>query len=281
MQQLSRSDAKEYKYKVKLLVPRRKKTTTRYLHHWKKRFDCIEAMKKQITDELVDEIPDNPVLEVGYYEGRQSSKIWLLSNEDLKYMYDSKQGSEISLWAESKCVCDEESDEDEHVGRKKQKQATKRQSIETETDSIYKELSAKHSDSGLYSCSQLRLWARMINCGDHEDYDDPPRVPTIIGIPTPKQNKRESFAEALTGAAVAVAKVFAPKPKTPERSPIGSPSIMGTRTYGLSPGKCAELRMKNFQQLKYLQQLAEDNILSQSEFIEQKTMILEALKKLQ
>ena len=42
----------------------------------------------------------------------------------------------------------------------------------------------------------------------------------------------------------------------------------------------ADVRMKNLEQLKFLQQLYEDGILSHAEFIEQKGIILDSLRKL-
>ena len=48
----------------------------------------------------------------------------------------------------------------------------------------------------------------------------------------------------------------------------------------VSPGKAVELRMKNFEQLPYLQQLFEDGILSDTEYTEQKRSILSFLRKL-
>ena len=59
-----------------------------------------------------------------------------------------------------------------------------------------------------------------------------------------------------------------------EQSQQVSPSVV------MSPGKSVELRMKNLQQLRFLQQLFEDNILSEMEFIEQKKSILDSLRKL-
>ena len=38
----------------------------------------------------------------------------------------------------------------------------------------------------------------------------------------------------------------------------------------MSPGKAVELRMKNYQQLCFLQQLLEDGILDEKEFTEQR-----------
>lgn len=263
---------------MKLSIPKRKKPITRQLHKWKKRFLSVSDVKEHILREFKDEFPDKSNLDVGYFDGRQSAKIWLVSNEDLSQMYQSCKQNEISLWVE--CTSDDESEEEENtVGKKRQKQTgsgtSKRQHIEDEVDSIFSELQSRHTSEGVYSSPQLRLWARMIQCGTHQDYDDPPRVPQITGMP-PKRPKKDSFAEALTGAAVAVAKALAPNdPQTPNnKSIIPSPSV------GVSPGKSAELRMKNFQQLRFIQQLFDDNILSQSEFVEQKAFILDALRKL-
>ena len=50
-----------------------------------------------------------------------------------------------------------------------------------------------------------------------------------------------------------------------------------TPTVGMSPRKSIELRMK---QLRYVQELYEENILSEPKFIEQKQMILDSLRKL-
>ena len=48
----------------------------------------------------------------------------------------------------------------------------------------------------------------------------------------------------------------------------------------ISPGKAAELRIRNLEQLSYLQGLYDDNILSDKELAEQKRIILDALRKL-
>lgn len=48
----------------------------------------------------------------------------------------------------------------------------------------------------------------------------------------------------------------------------------------LSPAKAVELRGKNFEQLRYLQQLYDDGILDDKEYSEQKQNILTALRKL-
>lgn len=53
-----------------------------------------------------------------------------------------------------------------------------------------------------------------------------------------------------------------------------------TGTHSMSPSKAVELRMKNFEQLRYLQQLFDDKILTEKEYSEQKQNILSMLSKL-
>ena len=80
----------------------------------------------------------------------------------------------------------------------------------------------------------------MITIGLHESLDDPPRVPMIIG--SSRQQKQESLAEALTGAALAFAKVIAPSPSI--SSPTSSSSRLSptiSTSLGLSSCKAANL----------------------------------------
>ena len=48
----------------------------------------------------------------------------------------------------------------------------------------------------------------------------------------------------------------------------------------ISPSKTVELRLKHFEQLRYLQSLLEDGVLTNEEFAEQKKNILSSLRKL-
>ena len=256
---------------MKLFVPKHKKPITRNLHQQHGKFHSVNDMKECILDDLKEEFPEDANIDVGYYDGRQSAKIWLVSTEDLNHMYSICKNGEVSLWVEH--TEDGNSDEEEEsvpAPKKSRKVTNKRQAIDDEVEEIFKELSLKHRDSNNYSAPQLRLWAKMIQSGNYDDYDDPPRVPQITGIVS---NRKESLTEAITGAAVAVAKVFAPVPKTLEHVPSASNN-------GTSPRKSTELRFKNLEQLHLLQQLKVDGVLSQEEFMEQKKIILDAIKNL-
>ena len=79
----------------------------------------------------------------------------------------------------------------------------------------------------------------------------------IIGIGKRSQPK-ESLSDASSSAATAIVKVLSPIPAH-------------TKTQmTMSPGKKLELRMKNLERLRQLQQLLEDGILSQEEFASKK-----------
>ena len=89
----------------------------------------------------------------------------------------------------------------------------------------------------------------------------------ITGL-VPKRQKKETLSDALAGTATAFVKAFHSTPTTPVSNTPAS-------SVGISPGKTADIRMKNLQQLHFLQQLMEDRIISEQEFLEQMNIILE------
>ena len=152
--------------------------------------------------------------------------------------------------------------------RKRKEPSSRRQEKENEVDDVYQDLKNRHGDS--FSTPQLRLWARIVTANLHEDLDTPPTIPAFGSAPKrPRQS--ESFSDALSGAAVAIVKALGGETSTKR---CDSP----TSVY--SPSKSVELRMKNFEQLRYLQQLFDDGVVMQEEYLEQKQGILCALKKL-
>ena len=116
-------------------------------------------------------------------------------------------------------------------------------------EEAYKTLKEKHS--GQFDIPKLRLWSWMICSGLHEDYEKPPKVP----MQSPKKSKSS-------------------QKKASENSPAPSPEC----SISLSPSKTVDLRMKNLQQLRYLRQLLDDNILTAEEYQEQKLIIITALR---
>ena len=161
-----------------------------------------------------------------------------------------KSVSDIPLWCDAEC---------EWVKRGKRKRDELEKDKEEDLDEIYDELHKKHG--GSYTVPQLRLWARMIDCGTHESKDTPPSVPMIVG--TPKKAKKESLTDVIIDAASAFSKAM----KSPSEESAPSSGM------GISPGKAVDLRSKNLQQLRSIHQLFDDNILSQAEFLKQKQVL--------
>ena len=150
---------------------------------------------------------------------------------------------------------------------------SKRQEEEDVEDN-FKLLQGKHGAN--------KQFTTPITAGLHEDFDSPDLSAFSQSQPK-KPRKQESLSDALSEAAVSIVHALSgssskeneKEPITPSKTaPVASVGI------GVSPGKSVELRMKNFEQLRYLQQLYKDHILDESEYQEQKQNILTALRKL-
>jgi hypothetical protein len=224
----------------------------------------MEDMMYRIKRELKEEFSGDNDFDIGYFEGKHSTKRWLIENEDLNYMY-STQSNKIHLWCDLDVVVEEPPRK-----KKKEEHSTRRKEKEEKADEA---LVAKHKNTS-YTKNQLQLWARMIANDLHESYDDPPDNPLVTGqAKTPKSQKRDSISEVIAGAAAAIVKAVCPAtPKTPAQHVDNSRII--------SPGRSANIRMNNLQQLQCLQRLFEDKVLTEVEFMEQKKIVLEALRSL-
>ena len=69
-------------------------------------------------------------------------------------------------------------------------------------------------------------------------------------------------------------------PSTPPHSHTSGSIPSSASAVGHSPGRINDLRMRNLKELRELQELLEQNILTHEEFIEQKSIVLGAMRKL-
>ena len=257
-----------YTYKVRIINPTRKsEVCVRSLNDYSAKFDTVTALRVKLIDTFQDSVPNTMDFSVGYFEGSQKSKVSLVVSEDLKTMYNYfPRGGPITLW------CDGRYEDDPPTRKRKKDTETSKRSViqekECEVDDVYKTLLEKHSQK--WDIPRLRLWARLICSDQHQSYEEPPDLPAFKE-PQPKK-RRESLSDALTGAAVAFAQAVSPTPTRSDMCPQ-----QGVIGHGVSPGKVVDLRMKNFEQLRYLQKLYEDRILSEAEYNEQKRNILDFL----
>ena len=244
----------------------------RYLHNHSSKFDSAVSLRTKLIEEFKELVPDTLSFNVGYFEGQNHSKIWLISREDLQTMYAKYPKGEVTLWCDGRS--DDEDDPSCRRKRKREEGGSRRQEKEEEVDDIFKQLKDKRGDK--YDTPRLRLWARTICSKIHDDLDNPPDIPAFRGTGPKKAKRNESLTDALTGAVTVLTNAFqSNQSKSPQREQNSS-----VQPVGVSPGRAVELRMKNFEQLRYLQQLYDDGILTQFEYEEQKEKILSSLRKL-
>lgn len=103
--------------------------------------------------------------------------------------------------------------------------------------------------------------------------DDPPKVPIFVG-----GREKPTQVQALTTAVAEMAKAITSP--TNKNTPISSDGAALGAALGISPGKIANLRASYLQQMRDLHSLYECGAVTEAEFREQKTPILEQLKKL-
>ena len=197
---------------MKIFNPKkRSQFVVRQVHHFQGKLLSLEQLKDVLSEEFNDDVPEsNHKYNMGYFEGSRQTKRWLACEADLCTIYTKfSSGSEVFLWCDGRVKSVQDN---VHGATSKQKppaeasSGNKRQAREEELESVFKELKERHG--GDYSTPQLRLWARMIVSGTHEDLEDPPRVPMILGAPLPKKLKQESITTALMGAATAFARAI-------------------------------------------------------------------------
>ena len=142
---------------------------------------------------------------------------------------------------------------------------------ERDLDEIFHDLKKKNPKM---EAPKLRLWAKLIESGRYDSYEDPPAIPLITGGPLPGKPKKESLSDAVSGAGTAIVKVLQ-QPKTPINHKIDDSSVSK-----ISPLKVASLRRSCLEDLKKLKDLLEEGVLTETEFYEEKKQILSTLKNL-
>jgi len=111
-------------YKVKIIYPLKKsEVICCHLHGFNNKFDSVTAIQIKLIDELGDQVPEKFDFNVGYYEGKQQSKIWLVSTEDLKLMYSNHSKGDITLWCDDITLWCDGRDTKETRGKRKHETA--------------------------------------------------------------------------------------------------------------------------------------------------------------
>ena len=246
-------DGAQHSYIVKVLDGGGMKGYKVHKLRTSKRFTSCADIKDQLLESLKEHIPRDR-FDIGYIEaGRQGLRgkmRWIFGSDDINDMYKSYKSAgktEVILWCDGRNEAAGKkrplpSAEENGGGSKKSRSSCSETIRKTmdEVTTIYQKLDEKHH--GAYSPEQLKVWAHLISSGSHKSYDEAP-------------NKRFFHGGKNSGTS----------DKDPNK---------------FSPAKRCNLRSQYVVQLKDLHSLYECGALSKEEFEEQKSKIMEQLKKL-
>lgn len=245
------------------------------------KFTSVVDIKVKLMEEFENIVPPTTHFSVGYFAGRQSIKKWLVSKDDVTAMYSEMKRvgkCDVCLWCEGY-----DENESENLRKRKRESSpgptSKRCGKEREIDDMVAELKEINSDKCNLSDPQYRLWARMIINGIHSSKESPPQIPMITGV-TPSRAPRRSIEETVASTVQAVVKGIGAAQAPPFNAPPLQPPTSTQNVLGISPSKAVDIRGKCFSQLASLKKLFEESVLTEEELKEQKSSILETLRKL-
>ena len=73
-----------YSYKVKIINPAKKSdVSVRYLNNYSAKFESVNALRVKLIEAFQEGVPKTINFNVGYYEGSQQAKVWLVVADDL------------------------------------------------------------------------------------------------------------------------------------------------------------------------------------------------------
>ena len=112
---MSFSQASIFAYKIYDLV-KRSKFSVRHMHNVRHTFKSVAALRSALWHKFDELVPEEGEFSVGYFEGKNHAKKWLVSNQDLEAMYTHYDGKDcISLLYDGK---QQETEHDLGLGQK-------------------------------------------------------------------------------------------------------------------------------------------------------------------
>ena len=92
------------KYRVRVINPQSKRDYVDLTwHDMTEMFDSVVKLKENLIESFPEYVPSTLDFQVGYLEGRNSQKRWIVRSADLEKMYEAyEEGEEIKLWCEGK-----------------------------------------------------------------------------------------------------------------------------------------------------------------------------------
>lgn len=239
------------------------------------KFKCLLDLKKKLLSSFSEYLPPSSEIdsfEVGYLEGRKQTKRWMISEKDITEMYES-EGDEITLWCDGRDVTRKRKDLEDSSSQVPASKHAKTSHHESLVEELAQELSTLHGDKFNFMYGHYKIWARMIVTKQYTDKNTPPSIPILTGKGEKKSKK--DFSDTVADCAVAIVRALSPENQATCSNPTAH-----TSPDKISPSKKANLRSQYLSQLRTLQNLRDDGVLTQDEFQHEKLVILDSLKSL-
>lgn len=259
--------ANRYMYFVKIIPDKKSNAKTFEWHGMQEKFLSPGVLENKLKESFNKQLSGH--IEIGYIAKKGNRKRWIIGTDDLASMYKQcDAGNAITLFCEA-CA------EPASLGTGTRKHRSSYSDHEDDVKRIALDLSDQHGKT--YTEQQFRLWARMIVNGQHSDHEEPPNVPLLTGG-TKKTPKKDSFTEAITGAATAFANVLTSSSKVNDGPTTPTHNV--PQHTSVSPRSKAQLSSVYIAQLKDLQGLLESGVLTDDEFKEQKEIALQSIRNM-
>lgn len=264
------SRAKKFRYSLKVINP--KKKTLFSVHS----LPGATSKFVSITDvgDMVRKFLQSDVVEVGYISpghGAKGKHNSLLDDDDLSTMYLEYEGKRgvngILLWCYGISIGNSGTRQPVSAARKRSISPTKDENLPLtkcgkklkEIEEIVQKLQKKHAKR--YTLEQYNCWAHTIDMGKHESYECPPDLPFFVGKRA-RANTNPSSASTASSSSPTV---------TRESTTISNPP---------SPGKRIRYRGECMDQLTKWHSLMEKGIITQDQYQDFRSTILNDIEKL-
>ena len=273
-----------YLIALKVLNPQNKRDYTMFTLRDLTEEDLIspESIKEAIFGQVGDDVSRKLDFQVGYT--KKSQKIWINNERDIKEASDILKAGKLTLWCiglgkqtarkrtrDHDTESDDGTSDTEEVSKTSTAYSKKKKSASEERESrvveLKKQLREKHGSA--YSGIQFSVWAETIAAGNHDSLDNPPLG--ILNFGSRPRGRASYFEDTLTNVVGKLANALSPTPSCTTTSV----------TKGMnSPSKSVELRGKYLQQLKELVNLRDIGALTEDEYEEHRSIIVDQMRKL-
>ena len=75
----------------------------RHLHNVNSKLESVNGLRVHLMDQFQEHVPTTATFDVGYFESKQQTKVWLVTSDDLRKMHELHPNGEVLLWCDGVC----------------------------------------------------------------------------------------------------------------------------------------------------------------------------------